>query len=153
MADLAALLAERARIQAQADADLKRVGQDIAAAMREILPAPWEVHSRWAKRRRCPGRGLGYPVEVTLIDSDTRWHAHATYRPSDNSPAGGPDRVTDGAIGATPRDALAQLGDDVEKMIPRMRRPEVVADLRHLRQWLADVVAEMDGVEVDDGET
>ena len=31
MADLAALLAERARIQAQADADLRRVGQDIAA--------------------------------------------------------------------------------------------------------------------------
>ena len=32
MADLAALLAERARIQAQADADLKRVGRDIVAA-------------------------------------------------------------------------------------------------------------------------
>lgn len=44
---------------------------------------------------------------------------------------------------------LAQLGDDVEKMISRMRRPEVVADLRHLRQWLADVVAELDGVGVE----
>ncbi len=151
MADLAALLAERARIQAQADADLKRVGRDIVAALCEVLPAPWEVHIGWAKRRRCPGRGLGYPVEVALIAGGTQWHAHATFRPSDNSPAGGPDRVTNGAIGPTPRDALAQLGDDVERMIPRMRRPEVIADLRHLRQWLADVVATLDGVEVDDG--
>jgi hypothetical protein len=151
MADLAALLVERARIQAQADADLRRVGRDIVAALCEVLPAPWEVHIGWARRDRRPGRGQRYVVEVALIAGGLPWHAHATYRPSDNSPAGGPDRVTDGAIGATPRDALAQLGADIEKMIPRMRRPEVVADLRHLRQWLADVVAEMDGVEVDDG--
>ena len=83
MADLADLLAERARVQAQADADLKRVGRDIVAALCEILPAPWDVHIGWARRDRRPGRGQRYVVDVALIDGNTRWHAHATYRPSD----------------------------------------------------------------------
>mgnify|MGYP000343606045 CR=1 FL=1 len=136
-----ALRAERRRIREQADAEAAKVLLDIVAAMAEALPG-WEAHSSFAKRDRKPGGGHRYPVSLVLYD-EHGWAAYAAYRPSDNSPAGAQDRTTDAASGPTPRDALASLAADVDRLIPRMRRPEIIADLRHLREWLRDVIAEL----------
>jgi len=152
MGDLSALLAERNRLRAESVAALDRNREAIMREVIRMVGPAWAIVGMdpMIERDRLPGRGYRYPVSL-IVRSTGMWDAYAYYRPSDHMPAGAPDRMTESAEGATPREALRALSEHVAELVTRTRRPEVVADLRHLHQWLLDVVAEMDGVEVSDG--
>jgi len=145
--EIQALLAERNRLRAESAAAMDRNREAIMREVVRMVGPAWAIVGvdPMIERDRLPGRGYRYPVYL-IVRSTGTWGAYAYY-----IPARARDRVTESAEGATPRDALWALSEHVAGLVTRTRRPEVVADLRHLHQWLLDAVAELDGVEVSGG--
>jgi hypothetical protein len=140
-------LSAREELTRKHNAERAAADRAVMAALRRVVGPTWQVNEcgRTAMLYR---KGLSvyrYPVhlEYDFTPGAPAWLAYSEYaaRPSDRCGSG--ERVTNSGSGNTPPDALDALAKVATAMARRARDPDVVADLRHLAEWVGVVARKM----------